>query len=154
MTMKSKKAKRPDVEFDDDTDDSDDDALEIFRYRTVYPDISNRSAACQCGGGSTRYWAVFRTRDILVRIQILGFGPLNNGSGCGSVPKSSVTLNVLINEIFYYFSPSNNYVKRKGSGSVLVTSGCGSGKPKNMDHNDPDPEKLEYRYCTGYPPTR
>jgi hypothetical protein len=32
MTMKSKKAKRPDVEFDDDTDDSDDDALEIFRY--------------------------------------------------------------------------------------------------------------------------
>jgi len=29
--MKSKKAKMPDVEFDDDTDDSDDDALEIFR---------------------------------------------------------------------------------------------------------------------------
>jgi hypothetical protein len=31
MTMKSKKVKRPDVEFDDDTDDSDDEALEVFR---------------------------------------------------------------------------------------------------------------------------
>ena len=31
MTMKPKKQKKLDVEFDDDTDDSDDDALEIFR---------------------------------------------------------------------------------------------------------------------------
>ena len=29
--MKPKKQKKLDVEFDDDTDDSDDDALEIFR---------------------------------------------------------------------------------------------------------------------------
>jgi signal recognition particle receptor subunit beta len=31
MAMKIKKHTKPDVEFDDDTDDSDDDALEIFR---------------------------------------------------------------------------------------------------------------------------
>ena len=54
MTMKSKKAKRPDVEFDDDTDDSDDDALEIFRYnlsRYFLPQF--RSAV------PVRYWVTF-----------------------------------------------------------------------------------------------
>ncbi len=44
-----------------------------------------------------------RIRDILVRIRILGSVPLTNGSGCGSVPKSSVTFRMQKNLCFSYF---------------------------------------------------
>ena len=40
--MKPKKQKKLDVEFDDDTDDSDDDALEIFRWSHSYGSRTDR----------------------------------------------------------------------------------------------------------------
>ncbi len=86
-------------------------------------------------------------RDILVRIQIriLGSVPLTKGSGCGSVPKYSVSLEGETFVLKFYFATINSvrstHLWEKGriragsaSGSVLVTneSGYGSGRLKKI----------------------
>jgi hypothetical protein len=50
-----------------------------------------------------QFKAVFRIRDMLVRIRILGTLPLTNRSGCGSVPKSSVTFRMQKSIFFFIF---------------------------------------------------
>ncbi len=51
--------------------------------------------SCLLPVSCNKFFSVFRICDILERIQmrirILGAVPLTNGSGCGSVPKSTVT---------------------------------------------------------------
>jgi hypothetical protein len=100
--------------------------------------------------------AVFRTRDILVRIQmrirIHGSVPLTNEYGCGSGKPKNICIRIQNTGTFTHSSKikvikkSQNSNKSRvcilfclmmegsGAGSVLLTngSGCGSGRPKNI----------------------
>ncbi len=86
--------------------------------------------------------ALLWIRDILVRIRILGSVTMSNESGCGSERPNNIRMRIRTMLKSHKEVTQNNRnqgfsflyfcLMMEGSGSVLVTNGSGSGRPRNI----------------------